>query len=484
MRRPLTLLIALAFASLASVAEGIPVCTDQVPGVSQRCPDWTATYNNSGGAGGNLEDTAFWSAVSPDGSRVFVTGRSRDDATDRDAATVAFSAATGATLWTARYDNGANGYDVGSSVTATNTRVFVTGRSTGADGWDWATHAYDATTGAKLWTDRVVGEQAVDDTSWSVATSPDGGTVYVGGTIDDGAGVPGDALVIAYDAATGARRWEGRFDGGAYDGGLRVFVAPDGSRVFLAGGTRQGSDDVDYLALAFEAADEERLGDVLWSATYASGQGYDTPKGAALSPDGTRLALTGNGTSDVNTVVFDTANGNRVWSARYNGTRNAADSAGGVAIAANRVVVAMTGAEGNAGFDFTTRGYDLATGAVAWTMSEGTPATPDTSYAITALGNAVYVTGSVIVPRGEIQPIFKIEPGMLLTASYDAASGARRWVTHHNHSGVGSDVAVAISSGGGRVYPTGTFVPSGVYVYPVVEAKAYAWDYGVIAYDA
>ena len=469
--------------------EAVPVCVDQVVGIIERCPDWSASYNNPNGAGGNLEDTAFWSSVSPDGSKVFVTGRSRDDSSDRDATTMGLNAATGARLWVGRYDNGGT-YDVGSSVIGTNTRVFSTGRSSGPQGWDWATVAYDAATGQKLWDDRVAGTKEVDDTSWTVAVSPDEQTVYVGGTIDDGLDVAGDAMVVAYDTGTGERKWTGRFDSSVgdsntYDHGFRLFVAPDGSRVYLAGETRAGSDAMNYLAVAFEAADPDRLGDVLWSTTYASNQGTDVLRAAALSSDGSRLALTGFSPGlDVNTVVFDTADGRRLWSARYNGTRNGADEAAGVAIVAGKAIVAMKGAEGTAGFDFATRAYDLETGEVSWTSYDGTAATPETPHAIVALGDAVYVTGTVPVPRGEIQPVFKIEPATLMTVSYDANTGARRWITHHNESGVGADVAVAISAGGGRVYPTGTFAFSGVYVYPHQAAKAYAWDFGVVAYDA
>jgi hypothetical protein len=71
-----------------------------------------------------------------------------------------------------------------------------------------------------------------------------------------------------------------------------------------------------------------------------------------------------------------------------------------------------------------------------------------------------------------------------MTVAYDADSGAREWVAHHNESGVGADVAVDIEAGADRVYLGGTFVFSGVYLYPTAEAKAYAYDFGVVAYPA
>ena len=484
--------LALGLAVVPAIGEAAPACSDLLMGVNERCPVWTGSYNHAGGGGGNREDVGLAVAVSPDSSKVFITGRSLDDTLGRDIATTGFSAATGAVLWSARYDRGA--YDNGSAILATADSVYVTGRSLDAtNSYDWTTLAYDAVTGQQRWVRHVVGEEGVDDTSWSLAISPDGSTIYVGGTVDDGASIPGDAVVKAYDTATGDTLWTGTYDSGVYDGGFRVFAAPDGSAAYLAGGTRRGSDGIDFLAVGFEAQDPEHLGEVLWTGSHASGQGSDNVSGAALSPDGSTLVVTGQSNAgndiDVHTAAFSTADGARLWGAAYNGTRNASDTAAGVAIASGNAVVGLTGAEGTAGFDFVTRAYDLQTGAVRWTQVENTgtnPGTPDRLYAIAASGNNVFVTGHSPVPRGEIQPVFKIEPATLNTYSYAADTGTRRWVARHNESGFGADAAVAITTSpdGQRVYPAGTFVPTGVYVYPTEAAKAYAWDMGVVAYPA
>jgi hypothetical protein len=149
----------------------------------------------------------------------------------------------------------------------------------------------------------------------------------------------------------------------------------------------------------------------------------------------------------------------------------------------------MTAAEGAAGHDAATRAYDLETGVVRWTTIENGaphPAVPDRVFAIASSpsGSAVYVTGQSLWPYMEIQPVFRIEPALLTTYSYDAATGARRWVARHNETGIGADaaIAIAVSPDGQRVYPAGTMVFTGAYVYPTEAAKAYAWDYGVLAY--
>lgn len=463
-----------------------PVCSDLLVGVNERCPLWSAAYNHAGGRGGDGEDIGRAVAVTPDGSKVFVTGQSRDDTTLQDQATAAYNAVTGTRLWSARHDHEQQ-FDTGSAIAASNTAVFVTGRSIG-EGFDWATSAYDATTGAVLWHRRVAGDSGLDDTSWSVVAAPDGRTVYVTGDVDDGADVAGDALTIAYDVATGDVVWKSRYDAGSYDGGFRLAMAPDGGRLFMLGTTRRDQTGNDLLVVAYHTGPGAMAGEQVWEARYDSVKGVERPIAIALSPDGARVVVTGTADSagtgtDIATVVLDAATGAREWAATYNGSRNANDAAAGVAVVGNRVVTAGTAGEGNVGFDAFTRAYDLATGAVAWTRVENMLATfNDTPLAMTSWGGKVYVVGFYNVPRGEIQPFFKVEPAAMVTAAYDVASGTRSWVAQHTESGVGADVGVGIAAGPNGVYPAGTFVFSGTYVYPVVAAKPYAYDIGVVAY--
>ena len=75
-------------------------------------------------------------ALSPDGSRVFVTGKSDGGrTTSDDYATVAYSAASGKRLGVSRYNDPANGAACRVAVSPAGTTVFVTGS------------AYDSTTG-------------------------------------------------------------------------------------------------------------------------------------------------------------------------------------------------------------------------------------------------------------------------------------------------------------------------------------------------
>src|SRR5439155_706009 len=126
-------------------------------------------------------------AVSPDGTRVYVTGVSYGAGTDTDYATIAYDAATGAKAWLRRYNGPANSEDEPSSVLVSpdGTRVSVTGGSAGLGGisnYDYATLAYDAATGASLWKRRYDGPASLRDDAVSLAVSPDGSMLFVTGS--------------------------------------------------------------------------------------------------------------------------------------------------------------------------------------------------------------------------------------------------------------------------------------------------------------
>ena len=134
--------------------------------------------------------------------------------------------------------------------------VFVTGGSHGSDGsLDYATVAYDAGTGARRWVSRYTGPVYGDDIAHSLAVSPDGATVYATGETGDLRGTTTDYFTVAYDAATGAKRWGRRYDGpGKLDDlAFSLAVSPDGASVFVTGHA-SGTDEVnDFTTVAYAA---------------------------------------------------------------------------------------------------------------------------------------------------------------------------------------------------------------------------------------
>jgi outer membrane protein assembly factor BamB len=159
---------------------------------------WASYYRS---ASGDTIPTSL--AVSPDGSAVYLTGDSSTSTQELNYITVAYNAATGARLWVRGYNDAVNGDDTASSVTVSpdGSAVYVTGQGMGRSGYyDYATLAYNATTGATLWATRynVPGQPAG---AIFAGLSPGGSTLYVTGQVGYGYGT------VAYDAATGTRLW-------------------------------------------------------------------------------------------------------------------------------------------------------------------------------------------------------------------------------------------------------------------------------------
>src|SRR2546427_595534 len=118
----------------------------------------------------------------------------------------------GRQLWVSRYDGGGQDYLRAVGVSPDGSRVYVSGASAGqgtAD--DYATAAYDSSTGTQLWTARYDGRGGEDDVA-GLAVGPGGATVFVTGESASAHGDPGFATV-AYDGASGAQLWVAGFNG-------------------------------------------------------------------------------------------------------------------------------------------------------------------------------------------------------------------------------------------------------------------------------
>ena len=218
---------------------------------------WTARY--SGPVGDSIPSAMTFS---PSGKTAFVTGDSRGATSGHDYATVAYNTATGAQLWTRRYNGPANRDDSAASVAVTpgGGKVLVTGYSqSAATGADYATVAYNAVTGAQLWARRYSGPARLDDEASSVAVSPGGRTAYVTGYSGvrisglENASLISDYATVAYDIGTGAQRWVRRYNGPARrdDEATSVTVSPTGSRVFVTGFSVAATARPDFATIAY-----------------------------------------------------------------------------------------------------------------------------------------------------------------------------------------------------------------------------------------
>jgi WD40 repeat protein len=434
---------------------------------------WVKRYNGPGNSG----DYALALAVSPDGSKVFVTGHSTGKTSFFDYATAAYDVSTEARLWVARYNGPGNNNDYADalSVSPDGSVVFVTGYSSGkTDKFDYATAAYDASTGARLWLTRYDGPGSGYDSTAALGVSPDGSRVFVTGASDDMTGFHGYATV-AYDASTGAQQWVARYDGPGQgeDDASALGVSPDGSEVFVTGQSTVTTDNLDYATVAYNSS----TGAQLWVGDYnGPANSADSPYALAVSPDGSRVFVTGYsiGTTsgyDYATVAMDASTGARVWVRRYNGPGDAADIDYALAVSpdGSRVFVTGYSTGTTSESDYATVAYDCSTGAQLWVRhynGAANGADGASSLRVSPDGSKVFVTGTSDGSAGTSD---------YATLSYDASTGAALWVRRYNGPANGIDDAfvVGVNPQGSEVFVTG---------YSTGSTSDY--DYATVAYSA
>jgi DNA-binding beta-propeller fold protein YncE len=295
-------------------------------------------------------------AVSPDGSSVFVAGEA-----GRNPVVVAYNSATGAQRWVSRYQvprGGITGSE-GVAVSPDGSEVFLTGPFRAPPGGPrFATVAYNAATGAQLWA------QTINGTTYSrdVAASPDGSAVVVSGMVTK---ISGGSVftTTAYAPATGTLLWTHRFHGPGPDSvAVAVAASPDGRDVFVTGNSTAVSGVVDFTTVGYTTTS----GAQLWARSYEPPAGGNVPGGgeaAGVSPDGTSVYITGGtsgtvpGSMNYVTIAYRTATGQTSWLARYRGAQNFS-SANDLAVSPTGQGVFVTGFTGfNGCCDFGTVAY-------------------------------------------------------------------------------------------------------------------------------
>jgi hypothetical protein len=400
--------IAVAGLGLAvAAAAGLAISRATVAHPGQGPMLWTSRSNGPG----NLGDQASSVAVSPDGKTVVVTGLSTGASGRKDYATIAYSAATGARLWVRRYGGpgGAQANPSAVAISPSGDRAFVTGRAPdpGAGGYpprsDYVTVAYDLKDGKQLWVSGHNGGPSYDvQRSDVLAVGPDGRTVFVNGPTNAG------YLTIAYSAATGAQLW------------ARV-EAP-------------GRDFVSFMAASALAIS-------------ADGRTVLTAWAGQAAPKVHPPALT--------TVAYSAATGARLWARSSQATTEVEGGTPAISVSprGGTVFVSGTSSRGRPPVGaYVTIAYDIVSGAQKWARSYPAPGHGDGSasgLAVSPSGTMVYVTGSSSSVAGWIHA------SAYTTVAYRAATGAQAWVRRHSdgHSADPSFIAVGRS---GRVYVTGS----------------------------
>jgi DNA-binding beta-propeller fold protein YncE len=394
---------------------------------------WIERYGHRPGG-----DYATDLVVSPDGSTVFVTGDAAQSCcSEPEFATVAYDATTGAPRWLATYHGpGRSDTPRAVAVSPDGSAVYVAGQSgSGNLTSGFATLRYDAVTGSRQWLAR---EDNPNPTSpagaFSIAVGPDGATVYATGDLTDQAGHL-IWVTVAYDAVDGSQRW--RTDRQVVSGtAQKVIPSPDGTRVYVA-----GTNDNDIMIDAYDAT----TGELIDSALYQGpNDAQDLAYDAVLSPDGSRIFVTGESLAKYITLAFDAADLSTVWKAWYR-VDDTTDAAYAIAVSPDGSHVSVTGySDDGDGSDLTIVTYEAAKGHLLWAARANPGEGWDLAYS--ADGSKVAAVGEVVDSTVDYR-----------TVVYDVTTGTL--VDSFTQDGfldeIDSARAVVASPLGGRFFVTG-----------------------------
>ena len=385
-------------------------------------------------------------AVSPDGSRVFVAGDMYDPSTGGKLRTVAYDASTGAQLWST--DGPAS--DVRASalrLSPDGSTVFVVGSSNG----DYLTLAYDAATGTRVWKKRYkdpIGGNFGNEAD-ALGVSPDGSAVFVTGASDDG--VWTDYATVAYKASTGRHLWTARYGRSAKDAARALSVSPNSSTVFVSGFS-VSHNSLDIETIGYDAT----TGHELWKTRYDGPAHHEDQANAmAVSPDGSQVYVTGfsdasNRRRDFVTLAYGAKTGTQRWVRRYNGPGDWDDNAKAISVSPDGSRIYVAGYRtGHHAFsrDAETIAYSSA-GDRLWHRSYNGPADywdQAAALGVSPDGKQVYVTGfRYDLPYNRDY----------MTLAYRASTGEHLWEAFYDQDDDGASV-LGVNPDGSGVYVSG-----------------------------
>jgi hypothetical protein len=194
-------------------------------------------------------------AVSPDGTKLFVSG-TRYANGERRFVTIAYATADGKTLWVRVLAEPSPGRISSAhrvTVSPDGTKLVVTGTTVSSGGlYRFATIAYGATSGATLWLRHYEGIGGAS--AAAVLFAPNGDQVYVTGVTwsPPGGGPVSEAATVAYNASSGTQAWTTHYHPpGTNDAGGLLAVARDSTRLYVVGSTATGNESTDFLTIAY-----------------------------------------------------------------------------------------------------------------------------------------------------------------------------------------------------------------------------------------
>jgi outer membrane protein assembly factor BamB len=448
-----------ARAQAGSLATHTARTTAATPAVAEK-PDWVTGYDGHAGQGGDAR------AVAASASTVFVTGSSDlSTAGETSWATEAYQASDGHKVWSAVYSPPGD-----TAASATCIAVSPAGPAVFAGG-DGVIQAYNATTGATLWSDHNAATQGVS----ALVVSPSGSDLFAIGA----AGTSADEsyLTSAFNASTGATLWTATYQGPAKLNSTATGLAVNasGSTVYVNGSSQvkaKSSTNVADALVAYDAA----TGAQQWAARYSTGSDIKaggvvvSPSGSQVFAGATVLTITSSADDYSGLVLaYDASTGDRQWKIQNTGPVEETTLAGLVDAGGSQVIITEENGFATGRSDFETIAYDPATGAIVWKAAfkgHGTTGGP-VGIAATPSGATVFVAGDEHLKSGK---------SGYQTLAYDPATGGLLWSASYGLSTRGGDVnAIATGGSGSQAFVTGEAIdPKKPTGNPEWETVAYS----------
>jgi hypothetical protein len=337
------------------------------------------------------------------------------------------------------------------------------------------TTAYSGATGKQLWSRTYIGLGGQANAATQVVVSPDSRTAYVTGVITVPGPYqrpPANLTTIAYNTANGTIRWATRFSG---ENGINVptgmTLSARGDALFITGQSQyrdpSPSPVFRYVTLAYST----RNGRQRWGQYYNGyADGMDQPFGIAVDPRGTRVFVTGAAqyAGSVSaplyryqTIGYDVRTGRALWSHGFVGVSGGNDVAYGVGVSPDGSRVYVTGSSAQAdrvqgqatpvNGVATTLAYDAASGRQRWVVN----ASPN---GFSAIGTTLRVSKSDVVYVGVEIGVDGPTAGAPGLIAYQGSKGSQRWIATYDArdptvNGLGSaPIALSINPRHGTVY--------------------------------
>jgi outer membrane protein assembly factor BamB len=369
-----------------------------------------------------------------------------------------------------------NGVSVAQQVAAAEGVVAVGGFTlTNGQSSGYQLRAYDGKTGKLLWADAREGSK--ENQSHFQAVTVSDGRVYAAGYVGSCAfyGEPGcSAAVGAYDAKTGELAWEGLAGLPTGFSAFTSLAAVDGT-VYAVGGTSPQLRlyESGLLVQAYDAAS----GALKWQAPITTSDGRSAYEVATSVAVGQGVVAVGGrtgslGVTDWAVRAYDITNGFPKWSEKVAGGLKKVDGVNGLTFAGDKMIaVGVSGNEAKAQH-YLVRAYEPATGEVAWTdriaSAEKKIANAgenddygnqlESALTVVTAGSRAYVTGRVGANCDGVSP----GNCDLIVRGYDAASGKHAWTDRFDRAGH-DDVGQAAAISGDRLVVSGRSTSTNKY---------------------